>query len=133
MDSGCSTHMMGRKDWFVKTNRAMKNKVKFTDDTTLADDGIDDVLIMRRDDGHSLIKYVLYILGIKCNLLSIGQLFDKGYKIHMENKGLRVMDTNRVLVLKALIIANRTFKVKMKVMDHRCLATAESREEWIWH
>lgn len=50
----------------------MKNKVKFKDDTTLATDGISDVLIMRMDDGHSLIKDVLYIIRIKCNLLSIG-------------------------------------------------------------
>lgn len=78
LDSGCSTHMTGRKDWFVKINRSMKNKVKFADDTTLMADGISDVLIMRRDEGHSLIKDALYILGIKCNILSIGQLLEKG-------------------------------------------------------
>ncbi|XP_050919446.1 uncharacterized protein LOC127136990 [Lathyrus oleraceus] len=100
LDSGCSTHMTGRKDWFVKTNHAMKNKVKFSNDTTLMVDSIGDVLIMRKDDGHSLIKDVLYISGIKCNLISIGQLLEKGYKIHMENKGLCVLDENRVLVLK---------------------------------
>ena len=50
LDLGFSTHMTGRKDWFVKINRAMKNKVKFVDDTTLAADGINDVLIMRMDD-----------------------------------------------------------------------------------
>ncbi|XP_050890122.1 uncharacterized protein LOC127095484 [Lathyrus oleraceus] len=92
LDSGYSTHMTGRKDWFVKINRAMKKKVKFTNDTTLAAYGIGDVLIMRSDSGYSLIKYVLYFLGIKSNLISIGQLLWKGYKTHMENKGLHVMD-----------------------------------------
>lgn len=52
----------GIKDWFVKINRAMKNKVKFADDTTLIADGISDVLIMRIDGEHSLIKYVLFIM-----------------------------------------------------------------------
>ncbi|XP_050895198.1 uncharacterized protein LOC127101799 [Lathyrus oleraceus] len=107
-----------RKDWFIKINRAMKNKVKLANDTILMADGISDVLIMRRDGGNSLIKYILYIQGIKCNLLSIGQLLEKGYKIHMENKGLRVMDANGVLVLKAPMDANRTFKVELKVMEH---------------
>lgn len=97
----------------------MKNKVKFKDDTTLAHDWIDGVLIMRRDDGHSLIKDVLYILGIKCNLLIIGQFLEKGYKIHMENKGLCVMDANMVLVLKAHMDVNKTFKVELKVMENR--------------
>lgn len=122
---------MGRKDWFVKINCAMKNKVKFANDTTLMAEGIGDVLIMKGDDGHSLIKDVFYIPGIKCNLLSIGQLLEKGYKIHMENKGLRVLDANGVLVLKAPMDANITFKVELKVMEHRWIATAASREEWM--
>ncbi|XP_050897535.1 uncharacterized protein LOC127104393 [Lathyrus oleraceus] len=131
LDSGCSTHMMGMKDLFVKSNRAMKNKVKFTDDTTLEADGIADILIIRRDGGHYLIKNVLYILGIKCNLLSVGQFLENGYKIHMENKGLCVRDANGVLVLKYPMDANITFKVELKVMEHICLAKTASREEWI--
>lgn len=44
----------------------------------------------------------------------------------MENKGLRVMDANMVLVLKAPMAANRTFKVELKVMENRCLAIEAS-------
>ena len=54
-------HMISRKDLFVKINQATKNRVKFADDTTLADDIVGDVLIMKKDGSHSLIKYVLYI------------------------------------------------------------------------
>ncbi|GAU32011.1 hypothetical protein TSUD_158010 [Trifolium subterraneum] len=35
LDTGCSTHMNGRKDWFVKINQTTKGKVKFADDSTL--------------------------------------------------------------------------------------------------
>lgn len=110
LDSGCSTHTMGRKYWFAIINSAIKYKVKFTDDTIQAAEGINDVSIKRRDDGHSLIKDVLYIPGIKCNLLIIGQLLEKDYKIHMENKILYIMDAIRVLVLKEPMASNRTFK-----------------------
>ncbi|XP_050908040.1 uncharacterized protein LOC127121626 [Lathyrus oleraceus] len=133
LDSGCSTHMTGRKDWFVQINQAAKSKVKFVDDTTLSVEGVGDVLIGKRNGGHSRIKDVLYISRIKCNLLSIGQLLERGYKICLEDKILRVLDSNGVLILKALMAANRTFKVELKVMEHRCLATAESRDEWLWH
>ncbi|XP_050883175.1 uncharacterized protein LOC127086452 [Lathyrus oleraceus] len=78
LDSGCSTHMTGRKDWFVQINQAAKSKVKFADNTTLSAEGVGDVLIGKRNGGHSRIKDVLYIPGIKCNLLSIGQLLEKG-------------------------------------------------------
>ncbi|XP_073225527.1 uncharacterized protein [Cicer arietinum] len=129
LDSGCSTHMTGRKDWFVKINQATRSRVKFADDTTLATDGVGDVLIMRRDGGHSLIKDVLYIPGIKCNLLSIGQLLERNYMIRMENKVLRVLDQNGILILKAPMAANRTFKIELEIIEHRCLATAASRDE----
>lgn len=45
----------------------------------------------------------------------------------MENKALRVMDTNGSLVLKAPIDPNRTFKFELKVMEHRCIDTMASR------
>lgn len=133
LDSMCFLHMIGRKYWFVTTNCDMKNKVKFTNDTTLKDDGINDIFITRRDSGHSLIKDVLYIPGIKCNLLSICQFLVNDYKIHMENKALSIMYVNMVLILKAHIAANRTFKVELKVMGHKCLATTTSQKEWIWN
>ena len=88
--SGYSTHMTVQKDWFVKISRAMNNKVKLAYGITLMANGIGGILITRKDGGHSLIKGVLYILGIKCNLLIIGQLLEKGYKIHMENKRLYI-------------------------------------------
>ncbi|XP_058771127.1 uncharacterized protein LOC131644592 [Vicia villosa] len=133
LDSGCSTHMTGRRDWFVQINQVAKNKVKFTDDSTLMAEGVGDVLIEKKDGGHSMIKDVLYIPGIKCNLLSIGQLLEKGYNIRLEDKILRVVDASGVLILKAPMATNRTFKVELKVLEHRCLATAASREEWLWH
>lgn len=111
----------------------MKNKVKFADDTTLAAEGISDVSIKRMDDGYSLINDVLYTPGIKFNILCIDQLLEKDYKIHMENSALCVMDGKRVLVLKAPMDPNRTFKVELKVMEHKFIYTIASIEEWIWH
>lgn len=51
----------------------------------------------------------------------------------MEDKGLRVMDVRGVLVLKAHMDANKTFKVELKVIEHKYLATVTSRQHWIWH
>lgn len=107
--------------------------MKFADGSILAANGICDISIKKENGEHSLIKCLLYILGIKCNILSIEQLLERNYKIHMENKFLKVMDTNGILILKAFMAQNRTFKFELKVIEHRCLAKATSREEWIWH
>ena len=105
--------------------------MKFADDNTLITKGIDDVSIRRKNDNHSLILDVLYIFGIKCNLLRISQLFEKSYKIHMEDKMLRVLDSRRNLIQKAHMPKNRTGKIELNVIDHTCLATTASREELI--
>ena len=107
--------------------------MRFADDTTLAADGVGDVLIKKKDGIHSLIKDVLYIPRIRCNLLSIVQLLDNNYTIQMENKVLRVFDRKGILILRAPMDANRTFKIELKLMEHKCLSTTASRDEWLWH
>ncbi|MEX5585714.1 hypothetical protein ABFV49_27860, partial [Pseudomonas lurida] len=60
--------------------------MRFANDSALAAEGVGDVLIKRNDGKQSLISNVLYITGMKSNLLSIGQLYEKNYKIVIEDK-----------------------------------------------
>ena len=60
--------------------------VKFANDNTLASEGIGDVLIMRKYGKRSVIFYVLYIPGMKSNLLSMWQLVKNNYKVSFEDK-----------------------------------------------
>ncbi|GAU45882.1 hypothetical protein TSUD_401080, partial [Trifolium subterraneum] len=133
LDSGCSTHMSGRKEWFTSLRSTHNNQVRFANNITMAAKGMGDVSIKRKDGKYSMISNVLYIPGIKCNLLSIGQLLEKDYKIVMEHKLLNVFDTNGNLLLKAPMSKNRTFQIELNVMDHKCLMTAYSRDEWLWN
>ena len=86
--------MSGRKDWFVNLKPSMKNMVKFANDNTLEAEGIGDVMIMRKYGKRSVISNVLYIPCMKSNLLSIGQLVEKNYKVTVEDKLMRVVDEN---------------------------------------
>ena len=133
LDSGCSSHMSGRKDCFVNIKPSMKNMVKFANDNTLAAEGVGDVLIMRKDGNRSVISNVLYIPGMKSNLLSIGKLVEKNYKVSIKDKMMRVLNSNGRLILMAQMSHNRTFKIELNVMEHKCLAIAANRYEWIWH
>ncbi|GAU40455.1 hypothetical protein TSUD_141350 [Trifolium subterraneum] len=133
LDTGCSTHMTGRKDWFVKINPTTKNKVKFVDYSTLAVEGIVDVSIKRKDGGHALISYVLYIPGMKSNFLSIEQLIEKDYRVVIERRVMKISDSNEKLILKVQMSSNRIFKIELDIMEHKCLATSESMSEWQWH
>lgn len=133
LDTSCSTHMTGRKDWFVNLDKSIQSKVKLADDSTLSAAGLGNVLNKRRDGKHSFILDVLFVPGMKSNLLSLGQLLERVYVMKMENKEMRVYDGEKRLVIKAPLAKNKTFKVVIQVMEHRCLATAVCKEEWIWH
>jgi hypothetical protein len=56
LDSGCSSHMTGRKDWFISINKSMKSRVKFDNDSALAAEGIGDVPIKRKDGKCSCVE-----------------------------------------------------------------------------
>lgn len=56
---------------------------------------------------------------MKINLVSLGQLLERGYVMNMEDKMLRVFDENKKLILKAPLSVNRTFKIEIL----RCWST----------
>lgn len=91
------------------------------------------MLIKRKDGSPSFISDVLYVPGMKTNLLSLGQLLEKGYVMKMKNKEMKVYDGEKRLIIKTQLASNRTFKVGIQVMEHKCLAAAINQEEWIWH
>lgn len=74
LDFGCSTHMIGRKDWFVKMQEVMLGKIKFAYDRSLTAEGSGRVVLRNGDGKEVIIEEVLYVPGLKTNLLSLGQL-----------------------------------------------------------
>ena len=97
--------------------------VKFAIKNNLEAEGIRDVLIMRKDGKRSLISNVLYIPGKKSNLLNIGLLVEKNYKVSVEGKMMRFLDANGRLILKDPMSQNKTFKIKLNVMEHKFIST----------
>ncbi|KHN09230.1 hypothetical protein glysoja_048631, partial [Glycine soja] len=94
LDTGCSTHMTGHKDWFVSLDESVNHKVRFADDSTIKVEGHGKVkvVIKRRDGTVSYIEDVLYVPNMRCNLLSLGQLLEKKYRMVMEDKEMKIYD-----------------------------------------
>lgn len=122
-----------QKDWFVNLDKSVKSKVKFVDDSTFDEAGMGKILIKRKDDKQSFITDVLFVPGMKSNLLSLSQLLEKGYAMIKENNVLTLFDDKQKLILRALLSRNKTFKVGIQFIEHNCYAFAVSREEWLWH
>lgn len=92
-------------------------------------EGIGNVLIRRKDGKQSIISNVLYIPGMKSNLLSISQLIERNYKLLIEDRMMKVIGSSNRLILKAHMSQNRTFWIELDVLEYKFLATATSRDE----
>ena len=73
--------MMGDKEVFVTLRIKEGGMVTFGDDGKCHIIGIGKIQIIP----HTCLKNVLYVLGLKHNLISISQLCDRGYKVSFES------------------------------------------------
>lgn len=110
LNSGCSNHMTGRKVWLAYLNSSKKSKVKFVDNSSLQAEDTSDIVFQRSNSGKAMIKYILYVPRIKCNLLSVGQLVEKVFSVIMKYGALELFDTKNNLLLKSPLSKNMTFK-----------------------
>ncbi|XP_073220860.1 uncharacterized protein [Cicer arietinum] len=76
LDSGCSMHMTGDKSKFLSLTLKEGGFVKYGDNNKGKISGVGDI----GNESTAVIKNVLYVEGLKHNLLSISQLCDKGFQ-----------------------------------------------------
>ncbi|XP_019438981.1 PREDICTED: uncharacterized protein LOC109344685 [Lupinus angustifolius] len=120
----------GKKDWFTILDESAKNKIKFADHSVVVVEGIGKVMIQRKDGNKAYISNVLYVPKMKINLLSLGQLLEKGYTVEMKDGMLKVFDKNKHKILKAPLPANRTFKISIQISDQKYLQSTIMKDNW---
>ncbi|KAK8260665.1 hypothetical protein V6Z11_D13G134500 [Gossypium hirsutum] len=92
LDNGESNHMCRCKEAFVKLDKKVKGNVSFGDFSKVQIQGKYIILISLKDGGHSLITNVYYVPKLKSNILSLEQLLERGYEIHMKDCFLWLRD-----------------------------------------
>ena len=83
LDIRCSNHMIGNRDWLVDFNPNVTTSVRFADNSTILAEGIGKVMITRKNGETTYMHNVLYVSSTKNNLLSLGQLLEKGFTMAM--------------------------------------------------
>jgi len=133
LDTGCSNHMTGKKSWFSELDDSINRKIRFADNSIVCATDIGKVLIHRKDGKKACITHVLYVPNMRSNLISIGQLLQKGYTMKVEAQTMKVFDSKNRLILKALLSKQRTFKINISVIEDKCLLSEVKSENWLWH
>ncbi|XP_004506758.1 uncharacterized protein [Cicer arietinum] len=82
---GCSNQLTSHKEWLVDIDTSRKSKIIFDYGRTLEAEGEGNIVIKRKDAKTTVIKNALYVTAMKKNIISIGQLIQKGYQVIMKN------------------------------------------------
>lgn len=81
-----------------------------------------------------MIKDILYVPGMKYNLLSVGKLVEKGFSVIMKYGALELSVTQKNFVLKSPFSKKRTFKTMICLNQVQCLKNiVDHKHSWLWH
>lgn len=104
LDSGCSNHMCGNKEWFFNLDEAFRETVKLGDNSKMAVMGRGNVKLQICGTTQ-VITEVFFIPELKNNLLSIGQLQQKNLTVVFRQDTCKVYHPDRGLIMTSQMSA----------------------------
>ena len=70
---------------------------------------------------------------MKINILSLGQLLEKGYDISLEDNNISIRDSGSNLIAKVPMLRNRMFKLNIQNDLTKCLKVCYKDTNWLRH
>ena len=123
--------MRGQHDLFGDLDETIQGLVTFGDTSKVPVKGKGNIPIKLKNDDHSDIVNVYYVPAIKHNMLTIGQLMEKGYTLYTKNCHLIVKDYNERLITYVKMSKNRMFPLNIQYNAAKCLSVITNNEEWL--
>ncbi|KAI9173958.1 hypothetical protein LWI28_009353 [Acer negundo] len=133
LDSGASKHMTGRKDLFTELDEKVHGEISFGDLSKISVQGRGDFMIKQKNGDHAFIFNVYYVPDMKTNILSLGQLLEKGYHISLQNMQLTITDARGKLVTRVQMTKNRMLPLAIHHDMPKCLTVIINNKDWLWH
>nr|AAX96493.1 retrotransposon protein, putative, unclassified [Oryza sativa Japonica Group]ABA91692.1 retrotransposon protein, putative, unclassified, expressed [Oryza sativa Japonica Group] len=132
VDSGCSRHMTGDKNWFSSLQKASKTElIIFGDASTSA---ILATGLVKVNEKFEL-KNVALVENLKYNLLSVSQIVDENFEVHFKKTGSKVFDSCGDSVLN-ISRYGRVFKTDFENPVSpviTCLVAKFDKDVMFWH
>ena len=130
VDSGCTNHMTYDQDLFREIDRTAISKVRIGNGEYIPVKGKGTVAIESLT-GLKLISDVLFVPDIDQNLLSVGQLVEKGFKVCFEDKNCIIKDAEGREVFN-IKMKGKSFALNM-LEDEQIAAAQHENNTMLWH
>ena len=121
LDTGASNHMAGTRSALTQLDEGVHGTVRFEDGSRVEIQGIGSVVMQGRQGQHKLLTNFYFIPKLQSNIVSLGQLEKKGFKITLGDGKLCVFDQEQTLLIAAPRTAYRLYTVKFDLVPPVCL------------
>jgi hypothetical protein len=91
--------------------------VKLRDGSEVPIRGCGTVVIKGHTGEHRAITDVYYIPRLTSNIISLGQLEERGCKVQLEGGSLKVLDKNRRLIIRVQRLKNRLYTLNLELVQ----------------
>jgi hypothetical protein len=132
LDSECSNHMVGSKDWLFDFDDSFRSSVKLGNDSKMHVTGKGNLKLFIGGIVQ-VISDVHYLPGLSNNLLSIGQLQQKNLTIVFQKDSCKVFNEEKGLIMFTQMSLNRMYIIYAPVIVPICLKTSIMNETKLWH
>lgn len=134
LDSGCSNHMTGNKEWFMELDEGFRHVVRLGNSSRLQVMGKGDVKF-EIQGVTQIVSDVYFVPDLTNKLLSVGQLQEKGVDVLISKGECKIFHPRRGLIASTRMTTNRMFIVSatMKANLLKCLMIEEDEMACLWH
>ena len=132
LDTGCSKHMCGYKEFISELDESFRKCVKLGDNSSIGVMGKGRINL-QVNHVSQVITEVFYIPELKNNLLSIGQLQEKGLAILFQYNKCKVYHPERGLIIETAMSLNMMFILlaKIQLQDQHCFLTPTQNLDYL--
>jgi len=137
--------MTGNIALFSALDQSVQSQVTLGTDSKISVMGEGEVKIFTKKGEKKTIADVYYIPGMKCNLLSIGQIVQKGYNVFFVNDVCTIMDRapSKRCIAEVKMTRNMMFPLRIRAdlknkevivaVTQEAFQRVPKDETWLWH
>jgi len=134
LDSGCSHHITGDRSSFETLDEEFSSHIELGDNKRVEIKERGDVAIHSNKGNKKCIHYVFYYPSIGQNLLSVGQIMRRGYRLIFDHAQCEIYNKNtnqKVVVVK--MSSNNIFLFNMKSLYHVATRSEHLDDSQLWY